>query len=90
MIILVILFVLTGAGLFWLKSLSWAKMPNDLPELLTGTNKARASTVRAIKSLNLKALQNSELNGLAETVVPSSTPALGNLNPFSRPQKPVQ
>ncbi len=86
--ILVMLFLLAGAGLFWLKSLSWTKMPNDLPDFLTGANKAKASTVRAIKSLNLKALQNSELNGLKEIEVPSSTPELGNLNPFSKPSRP--
>jgi len=87
-IILVALFILTGAGLFWLKSLSWAKIPNDLPEFLTGASKVKASTIRSIKSLNLKVLQNSDLNGLQEIAVPSSTPELGNLNPFIRPSKP--
>jgi len=86
LIILVVLFVLAGAGLFWMKSLSWTKMPSDLSDLLTGANKAKASSIRAIKALNLKALQNSELNSLVETIVPSSTPELGNRNPFSKPQ----
>lgn len=89
LIILIALFILAGAGLFWMKSLSWAKMPSDLPELLTGASKAKASSIRAIKSLNLKALQNSELNGLVETAVPSTTPELGNRNPFTKPQKPL-
>jgi hypothetical protein len=90
LVILTILFLLAGAGLFWMKSLSWTKIPSDLPELLTGASKAKASSIKAIKSLNLKALGNSELNSLVETAVPSSTPALGNLNPFTKTQKAPQ
>lgn len=90
LIVLVVLFLLAGAGLFWMKSLSWTKMPADLPGLLTGANKAKASSIKAIKSLNLKVLQNSDLNSLVETAVPSSTPELGNSYPFGATQKTSQ